>query len=202
MLRILRNIQYFLRTPATWLPQSIVFINFHHFNSLGISWLIIRKLKLEVERNLYECSDVNDFFFHLIQIFFQNYPTPRSQKKGSLIKYGVGGLLLVLIIFIIWFPLVIFSFANTVYISNPPVGVTASIAIGGFQVGWFSISRHILMFSELIFSFYGLSKTCKFIIVECKPYLPWIKSFSWSCVSSHLFWSVAMVNRTAKLKIS
>ncbi|XP_078337037.1 piezo-type mechanosensitive ion channel component 2-like isoform X2 [Crassostrea virginica] len=63
----------------------------------------------------------------------RNYPTPRSQKKGSLIKYGVGGLLLVLIIFIIWFPLVIFSFANTVYISNPPVGVTASIAIGGFQ---------------------------------------------------------------------
>lgn len=104
---------------------------------------------------------MNDFFFHLIQIFFQNYPTPRSQKKGSLIKYGVGGLLLVLIIFIIWFPLVIFSFANTVYISNPPVGVTASIAIGGFQVGYISISQHILMFSELIFSFYGLSKTCK-----------------------------------------
>nr|XP_034339397.1 piezo-type mechanosensitive ion channel component 1 isoform X8 [Crassostrea gigas] len=63
----------------------------------------------------------------------RNYPTPRSRKKGSLIKYGVGGLLLVLIIFIIWFPLVIFSFANTVYISNPPVVVTASIAIGGFQ---------------------------------------------------------------------
>ena len=157
----------------------------------------------EVVRNLYECKVVMwTIFFSFDTNFLQNYPTPRSQKKGSLIKYGVGGLLLVLIIFIIWFPLVIFSFANTVYISNPPVGVTASIAIGGFQVGCISISRHILMFSELIFSFYGLSKTCKFIIVECKPYLPWIKSFSWSCVSSHLFWSVAMVNRTAKLKIS
>ncbi|XP_056011934.1 piezo-type mechanosensitive ion channel component 1-like isoform X4 [Ostrea edulis] len=63
----------------------------------------------------------------------KNYPTPRSQKKGSLVKYGVGGLLLVLIILIIWFPLVIFSFANTVYISNPPMVVTASIAIPGFQ---------------------------------------------------------------------
>ncbi|XP_061162541.1 piezo-type mechanosensitive ion channel component 2-like [Saccostrea echinata] len=63
----------------------------------------------------------------------RKYPTPRSQKKGSLIKYGVGGLLLVLVIFIIWFPLVIFSFANTVYVSNPPVAVTVSIAIGGFQ---------------------------------------------------------------------
>ncbi|CAC5396646.1 PIEZO1_2 [Mytilus coruscus] len=63
----------------------------------------------------------------------RNYPTPRGFKKKSLIKYGVGGLLLVIIIFIIWFPLVIFSFANTVFKVNPPTECTVTMTINGFQ---------------------------------------------------------------------
>ena len=63
----------------------------------------------------------------------RNYPTPRGMKKKALIKYGVGGLLLVIIIFIIWFPLVIFSFANTVFKVNPPTACTVTLSINGFQ---------------------------------------------------------------------
>ncbi|XP_071174524.1 piezo-type mechanosensitive ion channel component 2-like isoform X6 [Mytilus edulis] len=63
----------------------------------------------------------------------RNYPTPRGFKKKSLIKYGVGGLLLILIIFIIWFPLVIFSFANTVFKVNPPTECTVTMTVNGFQ---------------------------------------------------------------------
>ncbi|XP_060075477.1 piezo-type mechanosensitive ion channel component 1-like [Ylistrum balloti] len=63
----------------------------------------------------------------------RKYPTPRGQKKRSLVKYGMGGSLLVLVIFIIWFPLVIFSLANTVFVPNPPIDCTVTIAIGGFQ---------------------------------------------------------------------
>ncbi|KAL3858640.1 hypothetical protein ACJMK2_008907 [Sinanodonta woodiana] len=62
-----------------------------------------------------------------------NYPTPRGNPRSLLVKYGVGGLLLVLIIFIIWFPLVIFSFANTVFIANPPIECRVSISIAGYQ---------------------------------------------------------------------
>nr|QHX41550.1 piezo-type mechanosensitive ion channel component 1-like isoform X4 [Octopus vulgaris] len=61
------------------------------------------------------------------------YPTPRALKRKSTIKYGVGGLLLLLIIFIIWFPLVLFSFANTVYEVNPPKTCTVRISLGGYQ---------------------------------------------------------------------
>ncbi|GAB1603264.1 hypothetical protein Ahia01_000607200 [Argonauta hians] len=61
------------------------------------------------------------------------YPTPRSIKRKNTIKYGVGGLLLLLIIFIIWFPLVLFSFANTVYVPNPPISCTVRISMGGYQ---------------------------------------------------------------------
>ncbi|KAL8575931.1 hypothetical protein ACOMHN_027329 [Nucella lapillus] len=61
------------------------------------------------------------------------YPTPRAQKKTPGIKYGVGGLLLFIIILIIWFPLVIFAFANTVFDPNPPTEVTVQIQVGAYQ---------------------------------------------------------------------
>ncbi|XP_055955380.1 piezo-type mechanosensitive ion channel component 2 isoform X2 [Patella vulgata] len=61
------------------------------------------------------------------------YPTPRGNKRKTLVKYGVGGLLLFVIIFIIWFPLVLFSFANTVYVPNPPFQCKAEITIAGYQ---------------------------------------------------------------------
>ncbi|KAL5021686.1 hypothetical protein ScPMuIL_000841 [Solemya velum] len=61
------------------------------------------------------------------------YPTQRGNKKKAVIKYGLGGILLFVIIFIIWFPLVIFSFANTVFVANPPVECSVSIAVGGYE---------------------------------------------------------------------
>ncbi|XP_052818789.1 piezo-type mechanosensitive ion channel component 1-like isoform X1 [Mya arenaria] len=67
------------------------------------------------------------------RVIEKNHPTPRAQPKAAVIKYGVGGLLLFVVIFIIWFPLVIFSFANTVYIANPPKECTVSVSIAGYQ---------------------------------------------------------------------
>ncbi|CAH1780572.1 unnamed protein product [Owenia fusiformis] len=63
----------------------------------------------------------------------QNYPTPRGTPRKALVKYGFGGLLLFIIIFIIWFPLLLFSFANTVYVPNAPIDVSIQLSIGGFQ---------------------------------------------------------------------
>ena len=74
------------------------------------------------------------YSFYFEYGFLQKYPTPRATPKKAAIKYGVGGLLLFIIIFIIWFPLVIFSFANTVYIANPPKECTVSVSLGGYQV--------------------------------------------------------------------
>ncbi|KAK3771249.1 hypothetical protein RRG08_024328 [Elysia crispata] len=61
------------------------------------------------------------------------YPQERSIKKNPIVKYISGGILLVIIIFIIWFPLVFFSFFNAVFISNPPTEATLNIGIGGYQ---------------------------------------------------------------------
>ncbi|GFR91628.1 piezo-type mechanosensitive ion channel component [Elysia marginata] len=61
------------------------------------------------------------------------YPQERSNKKNPIVKYISGGILLVVIIFIIWFPLVFFSFFNAVFISNPPREASLTIGIGGYQ---------------------------------------------------------------------
>lgn len=44
-----------------------------------------------------------------------------------------GGILLVIVVFIVWFPLVFFSFFNAVFISNPPNEATMSVSISGYQ---------------------------------------------------------------------
>ena len=79
--------------------------------------------------NLYK----NLCFFFFSSCSAQAYPQERSIKKNPIVKYISGGILLVIIIFIIWFPLVFFSFFNAVFISNPPTEATLNIGIGGYQ---------------------------------------------------------------------
>ncbi|XP_053400970.1 piezo-type mechanosensitive ion channel component 2-like isoform X3 [Mercenaria mercenaria] len=92
----------------------------------------------------------NIYILKCYRVIEKTYPTPRAIPKRALIKYGVGGLLLFIIIFIIWFPLVIFSFANTVYVANPPKECTVSVTLAGYQP-LFTISgqqQNIVRYSE------------------------------------------------------
>nr|XP_006818270.1 PREDICTED: piezo-type mechanosensitive ion channel component 2-like [Saccoglossus kowalevskii] len=64
----------------------------------------------------------------------KDYPTPRGQKKGTLSKYFVGLLLLILLILIIWFPLIYFSvIIESTSVSNPPSDCTIHIQIDGYE---------------------------------------------------------------------
>ena len=49
-------------------------------------------------------------------------------------KIFVGGLLIVLLIVVIWFPLLFMSFINSAYIDNKPVEATFTLSVGGYQV--------------------------------------------------------------------
>ncbi|XP_034416405.1 piezo-type mechanosensitive ion channel component 2-like [Cyclopterus lumpus] len=62
------------------------------------------------------------------------YPQPRGQKKKRVVKYGMGGLIVLLLICIVWFPLLFMSLIKSVAgVVNRPIDVSLTITLGGFQ---------------------------------------------------------------------
>ncbi|XP_060920541.1 piezo-type mechanosensitive ion channel component 2-like [Labrus mixtus] len=64
----------------------------------------------------------------------KRYPQPRGQKKKRVVKYGMGGLIVLLLICIVWFPLLFMSLVKSVAgVINRPLDVSLTITLGGFQ---------------------------------------------------------------------
>ncbi|XP_063768773.1 piezo-type mechanosensitive ion channel component 2-like isoform X2 [Eleginops maclovinus] len=64
----------------------------------------------------------------------KRYPQPRGQKKKRVVKYGMGGLIVLLLICIVWFPLLFMSLVKSVAgVVNRPIDVSLTITLGGFQ---------------------------------------------------------------------
>ncbi|XP_036822242.1 piezo-type mechanosensitive ion channel component 2 [Oncorhynchus mykiss] len=64
----------------------------------------------------------------------RRYPQPRGQAKKPLVKYGMGGMIVLLLICIIWFPLLFMSLIKSVVgVVNRPLDVSFSITLAGFQ---------------------------------------------------------------------
>uniref|UniRef100_A0A182QXP0 Piezo-type mechanosensitive ion channel component n=1 Tax=Anopheles farauti TaxID=69004 RepID=A0A182QXP0_9DIPT len=92
----------------------------------------------DTSMTLFDWLKMEDIFSNVYQLkcmrqLEEDLPAPRGQKKGSMVKYLMGGGMMLGIIFLIWFPLALFAFSNAVGQPNIPHDVSVSLRIGTYE---------------------------------------------------------------------
>uniref|UniRef100_A0A182NU57 Piezo-type mechanosensitive ion channel component n=1 Tax=Anopheles dirus TaxID=7168 RepID=A0A182NU57_9DIPT len=92
----------------------------------------------DTSMTLFDWLKMEDIFSNVYQLkcmrqLEEDLPAPRGQKKGSMVKYLMGGGMMLGIIFLIWFPLALFAFSNAVGQPNIPHDVSVTLRIGTYE---------------------------------------------------------------------
>ncbi|XP_058124616.1 piezo-type mechanosensitive ion channel component isoform X1 [Anopheles coustani] len=92
----------------------------------------------DTSMTLFDWLKMEDIFSNVYQLkcmrqLEEDLPAPRGQKKGLLVKYLMGGGMMLGIIFLIWFPLALFAFSNAVGKPNIPYDVSVTLRIGPYE---------------------------------------------------------------------
>lgn len=88
--------------------------------------------------SVFDWLKMEDIFANVYQlkcsrVFEDRMPVPRGQKRKPLMKYLMGGIMVLSLIILIWFPLALFAFSGAVGEPNIPYDVTVSLRIGPYE---------------------------------------------------------------------
>lgn len=132
------------RILGNFLTKGFSLLNFAGFKVyINIPFLLeLRTLMdwiwTDTSMTLFDWLKMEDIFQNIYQLkcsrqLESDLPAPRGQKKGPMVKYLMGGGMILGIITVIWFPLSLFAFSNTVGDPNIPFDVSVSLRIGPYE---------------------------------------------------------------------
>ncbi|KAF7662015.1 hypothetical protein LDENG_00248340 [Lucifuga dentata] len=130
----------------------------------------------------------------------KRYPQPRGQKKKKVVKYGMGGMIVMLLICIVWFPLLFMSLVKSVAgVVNPPLDVSFKITLAGFQpIFTMSAQQKQLQdvtqteFETFIKKYYGDDEALQWL----EGYMPEDLTIAELKGSSNSLWTISPPSRT------
>ena len=99
--------------------------------------------------SLYHWMEVEDIFAKVFVLKCWRrseleYPTARGTNRWYVVKYAVGGLLMIFFFLCFWGPLVLGSVIGTIFVRNPPFRCQFKMEMEGFSV---SLLYYILYIS-------------------------------------------------------
>lgn len=135
---------YPARILGNFLTKGFGMLNFAGFKIfINIPFLMeLRTLMdwvwTDTSMTLFDWLKMEDIFQNVYQLkcsrqMESDLPAPRGQKKGPVVKYLMGGGMILGIIAVIWFPLALFAFSNTVGEPNIPFDVSISLRLGPYE---------------------------------------------------------------------
>ncbi|XP_008277902.1 piezo-type mechanosensitive ion channel component 2 [Stegastes partitus] len=135
----------------------------------------------------------------------KRYPQPRGQKKKKVVKYGMGGMIVVLLICIVWFPLLFMSLVKSVAgVVNAPLDVSLKITLAGFQPV-FTMSAQQQQLKNVSAEEFNKFKT---LFVKDDEALQWLESYFTQDLiiaklkgSSNSLWTISPPSRNSMIEM-